>query len=323
MLLLLFFFGINAVLAVVAQAPCIELNDGNKIPVLALGTGRGTAKETETLEDVRNAVLWAIEAGYRHIDTAAVYDDEEQVGQGIADAIAKGIVTREQIFVTTKLWNDKHARDQVVPALRESLKRLGLDYVDLYLIHFPVSTKSDGSPDNIDYLDTWKGMEEARQLGLTRSIGVSNFNLSQIDRLVANCQVRPAVNEFEVNPTLTQEPLVSHCHSLGIAVMSYSPFGFLVSRKRDDAPPPKYDDPTLGAMAAKYGKTPGQIVLRYLIERGLIPIPKSTNKKRLAENINIFDFQLTEDEVATISRFNKNTRVISIDAWKDYPNYPF
>ncbi|KAH9631396.1 hypothetical protein HF086_012184 [Spodoptera exigua] len=224
---------------------------------------------TDTLDDVRNAVFWAIEAGYRHIDTAAVYGDEEQVGQGIADAIAKGIVTRDQLFITTKLWNDKHARDQVVPALKESLSRLGLEYVDLYLIHFPISTKADGSPDNIDYLDTWKGMEEAKQLGLTTSIGVSNFNISQIDRLLSNSNVPPAVNEFEVNPTLTQEPLVHHCMSHNIAVMAYSPFGFLVSRSRPDAPPPRYDDPTIGAIAAKYGKSPGQVVLRFALKAPL------------------------------------------------------
>ncbi|XP_022832112.1 aldo-keto reductase AKR2E4-like [Spodoptera litura] len=318
---LLLFFGLNVVLA--TQPPCVLLNDGNKMPMIALGTGRGTAKETDTLDDVRNAVFWAIEAGYRHIDTAAVYGDEEQVGQGIADAIAKGIVTRDQLFITTKLWNDKHARDQVVPALKESLSRLGLEYVDLFLIHFPIATKEDGSPDNIDYLDTWKGMEEAKQLGLTTSIGVSNFNISQIDRLLANSNVPPAVNEFEVNPTLTQEPLVYHCMSRNIAVMAYSPFGFLVSRNRPEAPPPKYDDPIIGAIAAKYGKSPGQVVLRFAIERGLVPIPKSTNQKRIAENINVFDFELSAEEIAAIASFNKNVRVIEIDGWKDYPNYPF
>ncbi|XP_075984182.1 aldo-keto reductase AKR2E4-like [Anticarsia gemmatalis] len=320
-MILLLLLGIHTASAVLA--PCIELNDGNTIPVVALGTGRGTAKEGESIDEVRNAVLWAIEAGYRHIDTAAIYGDEPQVGQGIADAIAKGIVTREQLFVTTKLWNDKHARHQVVPALRESLTNLGLDYVDLYLIHFPVALKSDGSADNIDYLETWQGMEEARDLGLARSIGVSNFNTTQISRLVDHCRIRPVINEVEVNPSNTQEPLVSHCQQLGIGIMAYSPFGFLVSRNRPDAPPPRYDDPTLVAIAQKYGKSTGQIVLRYLIERGLIPIPKSTNRKRIAENINLFDFDLTAEEIYTIGQFNKNVRVIEIPDWQDYPNYPF
>ncbi|CAB3220124.1 unnamed protein product [Arctia plantaginis] len=318
---LLFYLGFSTAAAVLS--PCIELNDGNKVPVVALGTGRATAKEDDTNDIVRDSVLWAIEAGYRHIDTAAIYGDEEEVGQGIADAIAKGIVTREQLFITTKLWNDRHARHQVVPSLQESLSRLALDYVDLYLIHFPIATKSDDSPADIDYLETWEGMEEARELGLTRSIGVSNFNETQIDRLVANSRVKPVINEIEVNPTNTQESFVYHCQQLGVAVMAYSPFGFLVSRKISDAPPPRYDDPILVAMAQKYGKTTGQILLRYLIDRGLIPIPKSTNKNRIAENIDLFDFQLTAEEVATISAFNRNKRVIDMKAYKDYPNYPF
>nr|AEW46858.1 seminal fluid protein CSSFP009 [Chilo suppressalis] len=312
--------GLNTILA--EKAPRMELNDGNKIPTVALGTGRMTAGGTQN-DEVRDAVLWAIEAGYRHIDTAAIYGDEEEVGQGIADAVQKGIVTREELFVTTKLWNDKHARVLVVPALRESLKRLNLDYVDLYLVHFPIAVKSDRSPDNIDYLETWAGMEEAKELGLTKSIGVSNFNQTQIDRLVAKSKVKPAVNQVEVNPTLTQEPLVSHCQNLGIAVMAYSPFGFLVARKDREAPPPRADDPVLIRMAQKYGKTTAQIVLRYLIERGLIPIPKSTNKERIAQNIDLFDFKLTKEEIDTISLFNKNLRVVSTPFWKNYPNYPF
>lgn len=304
------------------KAPVIELNDGNKIPVVALGTGRGTAADTP-IDEVRQAVLWAIEEGYRHIDTAAIYQDEPQVGQGIADAIAKGLVKREDLFVTTKLWNDRHAQDQVVPALRESLERLGLDYVDLYLIHFPVALNADGSPSNVDYVETWRGMEEAKKLGLAKSIGVSNFNSSQLDRLFENSHVKPAVNQVEVNPTLTQEPLVSHCQKLGVAVMAYSPFGFLVSRKTKDTPPPRSDDPTLVAIANKYGKSTSQVVLRYLLDRGLIIIPKSTNQKRLAQNLDLFDFKLTAEEVATVGQFNKNIRVIEPKTWKDFPNYPF
>ncbi|XP_050667784.1 aldo-keto reductase AKR2E4-like isoform X1 [Leptidea sinapis] len=305
------------------QPPTFKLNDGNEIPAIALGTGRGTAKESETLEDVRQAVYWAIEAGYRHIDTAAVYFDEEQVGQGIAQAIADKLVTRKDLYITTKLWNDKHRREQVVPALKDSLKKLGLDYVDLYLIHFPVAVKADGSSDDVHYVDTWKGMMEAKELGLTRSIGVSNFNTTQIADLIQRTKVVPAVNEIEVNPTLTQEALVNYCQSQGIVVMGYSPFGFLVSRRSASAPPPRSDDPVLVAMAQKYGKTTAQIVLRYLIERGIVPIPKSTNKARIVQNKDIFDFSLTPAEVEAINKFNKNIRVISISSWQNYPLYPF
>ncbi|CAH2052456.1 unnamed protein product, partial [Iphiclides podalirius] len=302
-----------------SQVPCAELSDGNLMPIVALGTGRGTAKESESVDEVRKAVFWALEAGYRHIDTAAVYEDEEQVGQGIAEAIDKNIITRDNIFVTTKLWNDNHRREQVVPALRESLKRLKLEYVDLYLIHFPVSTKEDGSPDNVDYLETWQGMEEAKALGLTRSIGVSNFNIEQLQRLLANSRTRPVVNEVEVSPTFTQEPMVSFCQANGIVVMGYSPFGFFVGRESAM----NLDKTTLLKIAEKYGKSFGQVILRYLIQRGVVPIPKSTNQRRIAENIDLFDFSLSEDEVATISQYNRNTRVIHPVEWKDYPFYPF
>ncbi|KAJ2940269.1 hypothetical protein O0L34_g11839 [Tuta absoluta] len=287
------------------QVPTTTLNDGNQIPALALGT-YGSA---EDIAKMRQTINLAVEAGYSHIDTASLYGNEDKIGLGIKDVLSRGLVKREDLFVTTKLWNDKHAQNQVVPALRESLARLGLDYVDLYLIHFPDAQNADGSPANIDYLDTWKGMEEAKRLGLAKSIGISNFDVSQIDRLMGNSQIKPAVNEIEIHPTLTQEALVDHCHKLGIVVMAYSPFGFLVDRGNPNAPPPRSDDPKLTDIAKKYGKSTSQIVLRYLLDRGTIPIPKSTNADRLKQNIDVFDFQLTPEEVATISNFNKNKSV--------------
>ncbi|CAG5047579.1 unnamed protein product [Parnassius apollo] len=297
------------------QAPLKLLNDGNKIPILALGTYGSRAD----ISRMRQAVYWAIEAGYRHIDTAETYGNEVEIGQGIADAIQNGLVTREELFITTKLWSNHHARDQVIPTLRNSLKRLGLNYVDLYLIHGPEARKADGTFDNIDYLDTWRGMEDAKKLGLAKSIGVSNFNSEQIGRILKNCDVKPAVNQIEVNPTLTQEQLLSYCRSVDIAVMSYSPFGFMVDRKKHNNIPPRFDDPELTKIAQKYGKTTSQVVLRYLIDRGTIPIPKSTNKERIIQNIEIFDFSLTEDEIANINKFNKDIRVIELAEWKYNP----
>ncbi|XP_026333799.1 aldo-keto reductase AKR2E4-like [Hyposmocoma kahamanoa] len=287
------------------EVPKISLNDGNQIPILGLGT-YGSAKD---IARMRQAINWAIEAGYRHIDTASLYGNEVEIGQGIADVINRGLVKREDLFVTTKLWNDKHARDQVVPALQESLSRLGLDYVDLYLIHSPESEKADGTSANIDYLETWQGMEEAKRLGLAKSIGVSNFNIEQIDRLLANSNIPPAVNEIEVHPSLTQTDLVAHNQDRKIVVMAYSPFGFLVSRNRPSAVSLRADDPALVKIAQKYGKTTGQVVLRYLIDRGMIPIPKSTDQNRQRENIDVFDFKLTRDEIETINSFNSNTSI--------------
>ncbi|XP_053617227.1 aldo-keto reductase AKR2E4-like [Plodia interpunctella] len=302
------------------EAPKAGLNDGNMIPTLALGTYSTNESDRANM---RQTIIDAIEAGYRHIDTASLYKNEEEIGQGIADVIKKGLVKREDLFITTKLWNDKHAFDQVVPALKESLKRLGLDYVDLYLIHTPGAQKADGTFDNIDYLDTWRGMQEAKKQGLAKSIGVSNFNSAQIQRIIDNSEIVPAVNEIEVHPALTQERLISFCQDKGITVMAYSPFGFMVARDVQDAPPPRIDEPVLVDIGKKYGKSTSQVVLRYLIDRGTIPIPKSTNKSRLQQNIDVFDFKLTPEEIVTISKFNQNRRVLDNSDWKDHPYYPF
>ncbi|XP_026332006.1 aldo-keto reductase AKR2E4-like, partial [Hyposmocoma kahamanoa] len=210
---------------------------------------------------------------------------------------------------------------EVIKALKESLRLMSLSYVDLYLIHNPVAfTPDESAYDLIDYLDTWKGMEEAKRLGLAKSIGISNFNITMIERLLANCDIRPSVLQVEVNLNLAQKRLVDFCKEQNIVVMAYSPFGSLTS---SEGPPPKADDPVLLGIAQKYKKTPHQIVLRYLVQRGLVPIPKSFNKARIEENINIFDFELTPEEMDTLSKFNKDYRVVYPSFWQDHPYYPF
>ncbi|KAJ8712799.1 hypothetical protein PYW08_008103 [Mythimna loreyi] len=275
-----------------------QLNDGNHIPIFGLGTfGWGD------IPKIRQAINWAVESGYRHIDTAALYDNEAEVGQGISDVVRKGLVKREDLYVTTKLWNNKHARDQVVPALRESLAKLNLSYVDLYLIHTPLSSNEDRSPANIDYLETWQGMEEAKELGLAKSIGVSNFYTEQIDRIRAHSTIVPAVNQIEVHPSNTNETLVKDCFERNITVVA--PFGFFVPRGKR----PIKDDTTIKNIAQKYGKSVNQVLLRYSLDRDLIPIPKSTNENRIKENINVFDFHLTPEEVSIISSLNTNSSI--------------
>ncbi|XP_075988355.1 aldo-keto reductase AKR2E4-like [Anticarsia gemmatalis] len=298
----------------------IPLNDGNSIPAIGLGTflgfdDKGQKKVSE--HEVEYPVKWALDAGYRMIDTAAAYHDEEQVGAGVRSSS----VPRENVFIVTKLpWDEK--RD-VVGSLKKSLARLNMSYVDLYLIHFPISIKPDFSEyDIIDYLDTWKGMEETKNLGLAKSIGISNFNTSQIDRLLANCQIKPAVLQIEVNLNLAQERLISLCKNHNITVMAYTPFGSLFS-KDTKPPPPRADDPVLVEMAKKYGKTTPQIVLRYLIQKGVVPIPKTLHKNRVEENIDVFDFTLTDEEYNTLSKFNKDYRVVFPSFWQDHPYYPF
>nr|XP_034838629.1 aldo-keto reductase AKR2E4-like [Maniola hyperantus] len=320
MLFVCFIYNTNAAV----QVPKLTLHDGNAIPAIALGTWLGNNTVPllggASWNGVELAVKWALEAGYRHIDTAWIYQTEGQVGDGIR---ASG-VPREDIFVTTKLWNDKHARESVVPALRDSLKHLQLDYVDLYLIHWPCGQFANQSYDITDYLDTWRGMMEAKQLGLAKSIGLSNFNQQQIQRILDSGLEKPAALQVELNLNLQQPELLAYCKSQGIVVMGYTPFGSLFPFKAAaDAPPPRVTDPQLVAIAAKYNKTVPQITLRYLVELGVIPLPKSLTKNRIEQNVDIFDFQLSAEDKELLRSFDKGYRTIPQYKWLDHPYYPF
>ncbi|XP_026317655.1 aldo-keto reductase AKR2E4-like [Hyposmocoma kahamanoa] len=268
------------------------------------------------------AVQWALENGYRHIDTASLYRVEDEVGLGVRNYVRDNQTGRRDLYVTTKLWNDAHERDEVIPALRHSLNDLQLDYVDLYLVHYPMAYKKDGSISETDYLETWKGMEDAKEQNLAKSIGVSNFNLTQMQRLWDNSRIKPAVLQIEVNPTITQDELVDWCKEHGVVVMAYSPFGAILGRKQD-APPPRTTHPTLQRIATKYGKTVPQILIRYLLDRNLIPIPRSTNKERIIQNIDVFDFKLTPEEVTEMSAFNSNYRLRVPAKWYPHLHFPF
>ncbi|CAG9786210.1 unnamed protein product [Diatraea saccharalis] len=312
--------------ALVDSERILRLNDGNDIPLVALGTSLGhLADGTRVLSrnhSLARAVQWALEAGYRHIDTASLYKVEDEVGLGLRNFVMDNVADRKDVYVTTKLWNDAHERDDVIPALRKSLEQLQVDYVDLYLMHYPMAYKKDGSISLTDYLDTWKGIEDAKDRNLTRSIGVSNFNLTQMQRIWHNSRIKPAVLQIEVNPSITQEELVDWCREHRVIVMGYSPFGAILGRKKD-APPPHKDDPVLLRISSKYNKTVPQILLRYLIDRQIVPIPRSTNKGRIEQNIDLFDFKLTPNEVAELSSFNSNYRLRTPAKWYPHPHFPF
>ncbi|KAJ2939312.1 hypothetical protein O0L34_g13409 [Tuta absoluta] len=302
------------------KAPRLTLNDGRSIPALGLGTFLGfdeNGQKEVQKNEVALPVTNALNSGYRLIDTAQLYNNEDQVGA----AVRSSPVPREDIFIVTKLATSRTR--EPVKALQDSLRLMNLSYVDLYLIHFPIAFKPDHKAfDVVDYLDTWKGMEEAKKLGLTKSIGISNFNVSQIERLLANCESKPAVLQVEVNLNLAQNKLIDFCKKNDIVVMAYSPFGGLFG-KGTDAPPPRADDPVLMAMAKKYGKTTPQIALRYLVQKGVVPIPKSTRKEKIEENINVFDFELTSEEIETLGKFNKDYRTVWPTFWQDHPYFPF
>ena len=257
------------------SAPIIRLNDGNSIPQIGFGTSPLNDR------DVVPAILAALEAGYRHIDAAYRYNNEKGVGQGVRES---GI-PRGDLFVTTKLDGPFQGDDRAIGGLEESLRRLGMEYVDLLLIHWPL-------PQREQYVSTWQTFETLLAAGKTRSIGLSNFKPAHIDRLLAETSVRPAVNQIQLNPRITRPDQRAYDSEQGIVTEAWSPLGAGNDLLRE---------PTLVSIAEKYGKTPAQIVLRWHIELGNVAIPRSANPRRITENINIFDFSLTDDEVAVIS----------------------
>ena len=269
------------------NTPLIPLNNGQSIPQIGLGT---SPLNDETIAPL---VVAAIEAGYRHIDTAYRYNNERGVGKGIRDS---GI-DRDQLFITTKLDGEFQGNDRAIAGLDESLRRLGVDYVDLLLIHWPL-------PQRDQYISTWKTFEKLVAAGKTRSIGLSNFKPAHIDRLLTEATIRPTVNQIQLNPRITRSDQVAYNTQHGIVTEAWSPLG---------AGNDLLKDPALTNIAKNYNKTSGQVVLRWHIDLGIVTIPRSSNPKRIAENINIFDFALTSEEIDAISALDtgKEPRVDS------------
>ena len=256
------------------------LKDGNRIPVVGFGTW-----QAESGEIAKQAVKSALEAGYRHIDTAMIYGNEESVGE----AIKESGIPRERLFITTKLWNKDLSYDKAKLAIDESLERLGLDYLDLYLIHWP---------NPVDYRDhwqeanagAWKAMEEALNSGKVKSIGVSNFMIHHLKALEEIASFQPVVNQIYLNPSDQQQEIVSYCKNKGILLEAYSPLGTGDIFKLDE----------LEEIAKAHGKTVAQVVLRWSLQKGFVPLPKSVTPSRIKENIELFDFELSEFEMGLI-----------------------
>lgn len=308
--------------------PKIKMNDGREIPALGYGTWQGIDENlrfyVEEIPNMVEALSYAIDVGYRHIDTAHLYRVEPEIGQVINKKIQDGVVKREDIFLTTKVWQHFHRKADVEVSVRQSLKRLNLDYVDLVIMHWPMSFSQEGVDEKIDYLETWRGFENVLQKGLSKSIGVSNFNIDQMKRLLANCKVRPACNQVEINLNLGQKELVDFCQSQDIVIVAYSPFGTMIpTRMLPDSPEPKLNNPAMVAMGKKYGKTVTQIALRYLYERNIISIPKTNTKARVLENASIFDFKLDDADLKTLANFDNGYRTVRPVFWQDFEHYPF
>ncbi|NNU98982.1 aldo/keto reductase [Geobacillus sp. DSP4a] len=260
---------------------CATLHNGVKMPWVGLGVYK--VKEGE---EVKSAVRTALEIGYRHIDTAAFYENEEGVGQ----AIRESGIPREQVFVTTKVWNTDQGYETTLKAFDASLKKLGFDYVDLYLVHWPVKGK---------YKETYKALEKLYKDGYVRAIGVSNFQIHHLQDVLADCEIKPMVNQVEYHPRLTQKELLTFCRENGIQLEAWSPLmrGEILT------------EPTIVEIGKKYGKTPAQVVLRWDLQHGVVTIPKSVTPARIKENADIFDFSLTDEEMKQIDALNLNKRV--------------
>ncbi|XP_055320008.1 1,5-anhydro-D-fructose reductase-like [Sitodiplosis mosellana] len=324
-------------------APTIQLNDGHLIPALGLGTNQVKTAEGE------QAVKDAIDIGYRHIDTAYLYGNEKEVGNAIRAKIAEGVIKREDIYVTTKLWNTFHEPAIVAKAFQKSLYNLNISYVDLYLIHFPVGYQriskttnltakeiddvqiddinpfphdADGKSlaTNVDYLDTYRAMEDLVKTGLVRSLGVSNFNSQQLDRLISAANIKPVVNQVECHPNLNQNKLIAFAKARNVTIVGYSPLG---RPSAGSDPNIAIKNPKVQELADKYKKNPGQIILRFAYQNGVVAIPKSTNKERLRGNIDIFDFSLSNEDMEILNALNDNSRLFKVSNAKDHKYYPF
>jgi 2,5-diketo-D-gluconate reductase A len=267
----------------VTQIPTVALNDGHAIPQLGYGVFQVPP------EDAERVTTLALEAGYRHIDTAAAYDNEEGVGRAIR---ASGL-PRDAVYVTTKLWNHNHGREKAPRALDASLRRLGLDYVDLYLIHWP-------NPRQDRYVETWLAFEELRDAGHTRSIGVSNFTIEHLERLARETTTAPAVNQIELHPRFQQTELRAYHREHGIVTEAWSPLG-----QGGEI----LEDPTIGAIANNHGKTPAQVILGWQLEMGNVTFPKSVTPERIRENIDVFGFDLTDEEIKQIDELDRGQRL--------------
>ncbi|WP_010500136.1 aldo/keto reductase [Paenibacillus elgii] len=261
------------------------LNNGKAMPWFGIGVFK-----VEEGPELVDAVKAAVAHGYRSIDTAAIYDNERSVGQAIREALQETGLSREDLFVTSKVWNADLGYEATLAAYETSLEKLGLDYLDLYLIHWPVAGK---------YKDAWRALEALYKAGRVKAIGVSNFQIHHLEDLMKDAEIKPMVNQVELHPRLSQQALRDFCAQHDIQIEAWSPLmqGQLL------------DNPVLQEISARHGKSVAQVILRWDLQHGIVTIPKSTKAHRIIENASVFDFELTSEEMARIDALNQNLRV--------------
>jgi len=265
----------------------ITFYNGNEMPIVGLGTFR-----VENNDECAASVKHAIENGYTHIDTAMIYENEDKVGQGIAEGLASTGLKRSDLFITSKLWLDDYGRQNVADAYETSINKLGLDYLDLYLMHWP-------GTDEALMIDTWQGMEDLYKNDKVKNIGVSNFNIEHLEALLAQVSIKPVINQVEFHPYLLQSSLNRYLEVQNIHMESWSP---LMNAQI-------LEDETVNAVANEVGKSPAQVIIRWNVEHGVVVIPKSVTPSRIEENINVFDFALTAEQIEKLDNLNEERRI--------------
>ncbi len=295
--------------------------DGSAVPQLGLGTWKSDPGM------VGSAVKEALKIGYRHIDCAAIYGNEKEIGAALEQAFEEGGIRREEVFITSKLWNTMHAPEDVEEGLRQTLSDLGLEYLDLYLMHWPIALKRDASfpfgpddfiaPDELPFTETWQAMEKLKSAGLARHIGVSNFSIENLGKLIRSCEIKPEMNQVEMQPLLPQKELLHFCRDHGILMTAYSPLGSSDRSERLKASdePSLLEHELIHNIAKEANCTPAQVLLAWALERGTCVIPKSTNPDRIKQNFMASEVNLTDSMMNKLDNIGGSYRFISGSFW--------